>query len=146
VRIRLGAWTLATALVAATLFILALRSDVYELSSPYWLPWHVALRKAYSIGAFFCVAFLFRRALAEHGATRFTTRCIVATALYSAAIELGQFLGGGHEGPIWNAVDTLCGAIGGALATVDLWPALRGRAGLAAPQLGRMNQRRQHRH
>lgn len=113
-------WTIATALFAATLFVLALNADVYEATSPHWLTWHVALRKAYSIGAFFCVAYLFRRALAEHGATRVVARCIVATALYSAAIEVGQFATGGREGLAWNAIDTLCGAIGGALASADL--------------------------
>jgi hypothetical protein len=134
VKIRGGGWTIATAVVAATLYALALRSDVYEATSPHWLTWHVALRKAYSIGAFFIVAFLFRRALAEHGAMRSpVTRCIVVTTLYSAAIEVGQFAVGGREGLGWNVFDTLCGAAGGALATADgwLWP----RAAFTRPRV-----------
>ncbi|MBD5655524.1 MAG: hypothetical protein IAI50_10165 [Candidatus Eremiobacteraeota bacterium] len=125
---RIGAWTIATALVATMLYVLALRADVYGATSPYWLSWHVALRKAYSIVAFCAVAYLYRRALAEHGGTRFIARCIVATASYSAAIEVGQFITGSREGLGWNAFDTLCGAVGGGLATIDLWSVKR-RAG-----------------
>lgn len=133
VKIRVGGWTIATAVVAATLYALALRADVYEATSPHWLTWHVAIRKAYSIGAFFCVAFLFRKALVEHGALRSAAaRCIAVTALYSAAIEFGQFAIGSREGLGWNVFDTLCGAAGGALATADGW--LRPRAALTRPQ------------
>jgi len=116
VRIRIGRWTLATIVVALVFYVAALRPEVYEAASPHWLSWHVVLRKIESIGAFFVVAFLFRQALAEHGATRFALRCILATAAYSALIEVGQYLMGTREGLGLNAFDTLCGALGGALA------------------------------
>jgi hypothetical protein len=118
VRIRIGRWTAATAVVAVIFYVLALRPEVYEAASPLWLSWHVVLRKSESIGAFFIVALLFRQALAEHGSTRFTVRCILATAAYSALIEVGQYLAGTREGLGWNAFDTLCGGVGGALASL----------------------------
>jgi hypothetical protein len=40
----------------------------------------------------------------------------ILVALYSAAIEYGQWLEGSTEGLRWNAVDVACGALGGYLA------------------------------
>lgn len=45
--------------------------------------------------------------------------CIVGVAFYSALIEVGQHLLGSTEGLGWNVGDTLCGAVGGALAVAD---------------------------
>ncbi len=115
-------WTVAAALVAAALYAIALSDAVYELTSPVALSWHVLLRKTYSIGAFTLVGYLLRRALRENGRKgRRTTivACIAGVAAYSAAIEFGQWLAGSHEGLGWNAVDTICGAIGGGLAVAD---------------------------
>ena len=111
-------WTLAAGLVACALFVLALSNSVYEVTSPFWLSWHVVLRKTYSIGAFALVGYLFRRAFVENGFDPPTATLIVVVALYSAGIEVGQFIHGSHEGLIWNAFDIACGAIGGAVASL----------------------------
>ncbi|MBD5633561.1 MAG: hypothetical protein IAI49_03680 [Candidatus Eremiobacteraeota bacterium] len=114
-------WTLLTVLVAAIFFAIAVSRAVYELTSPSWLSWHVLLRKSYSIVAFAIVGYLGRRALGEWGrAGKTVATCVLGVAAYSAAIEVAQYVHGSREGLVWNAIDTLCGALGGALATVDL--------------------------
>jgi VanZ family protein len=45
---------------------------------------------------------------------------VLIIALYSAGIEYGQWLHGSKEGLVWNAIDTACGALGGALAVAVL--------------------------
>jgi hypothetical protein len=113
-------WTTAAIVVAATLFALAINDSFYELTSPSSLSWHVLLRKGYSIIAFTLVGYLFRRSLRERGGSRFITVAVLGTACYSAAIEVGQFFAGSPEGLGWNAFDTTCGAVGGAIASSDL--------------------------
>ena len=124
-------WTIAAAIVAAVLLAVAVSHSVYDWTSPRWLTWHIALRKFYSIVAFALVGFCLRRALVENGRRKVVAPCILWLAAYSATIEFLQFAYGSHEGLVWNAIDTLCGATGGAIATVDLW-ALRRPAGRAA--------------
>ncbi len=126
-------WTLIATLVACLVYALALRDDFYHLTSPTALPWHVALRKLYSIVAFAVVGYLARRALIENGRDRVVVPCIVGVAVYSALIEVGQYLLGSKEALGWNAIDTLCGAVGGALAVWDRWRALRRRPVHAPP-------------
>lgn len=110
-------WTLAAVIVAAIFYVVALSSDVYSATSPSWLSWHVLLRKIYSVGAFTLVAYLFRRALDEWPRSRFLElTTIAAVSSYSAAMEFGQAFAGSKEGLAWNAVDVLCGALGGFLA------------------------------
>jgi hypothetical protein len=113
-------WTIAAIVVAATLYALAINDAFYVLTSPSYLSWHVLLRKIYSIIAFTLVGYLFRRSAGERGGSRFITVAVLGTACYSAAIEVGQLLAGSKEGLGWNAFDTTCGAIGGAIATGDL--------------------------
>jgi hypothetical protein len=113
-------WTIAALAVAAIFYVGACSTALYELTSPPSLSWHVALRKAYSIVAFALVGYFFRRASAENGGRRFVVPIIVAVAAYSAAIEVGQYVLGSKEGLGWNTFDTLCGALGGALATTDV--------------------------
>ena len=112
-------WTPLVALAAAVLFFVALSDAIYEATSPSAFAWHVVLRKAYSVAAFALVGYLLRRALAEHGKTRVPATCVWGMAAYSGAIEIGQALVGSHEGLLWNGVDVLCGALGGALACAD---------------------------
>ncbi len=112
-------WTIAAVAIMCVLYVLALRNDFYHLTSPTALPWHVALRKAYSIVAFAVVGYLARRALLENGREQVVVPCIIAVAIYSALIEVGQALLGSKEGFGWNIGDTLCGAVGGGLAVAD---------------------------
>jgi VanZ family protein len=112
-------WTIATIVTATALYVAACSDAFYELTSPSALEWHVLLRKAYSIVAFTLVGYLYRRARVEHGAKHVVLATVVAVAAYSAAIEVGQFFAGSKEGLAWNVFDTLCGAIGGLLATAD---------------------------
>lgn len=107
------------AVVAAVVFALGLSNAVYEATSPWGSPWHVLLRKSYSVAAFALVAYLYRRALREHRRNDAFPTCIWALAGYSAAIELGQALVGSHEGLAWNAIDVGCGALGGLIACFD---------------------------
>jgi hypothetical protein len=111
-------WTLAAVAVAAFFFVIAISNAVYEMTSPSWLSWHVVLRKAYSIVAFTIVGYLFRRALAENGKAAALGTLVGGVALYSAGIEVAQFLCGSKEGLGWNAFDTVCGGVGGGLAAL----------------------------
>ncbi len=121
-------WTTAAVIVACVLYVLALRDDFYHLTSPATLPWHIALRKTYSIVAFTVVGYLVRRALLEHRLRHVVLGCIVGVAFYSALIEVGQYLLGSKEGLGWNIGDTLCGAVGGACAVGDRFLSVRRRA------------------
>ncbi len=108
-RSRLKPWTIAAGVVAAVLFVIALSNDVYTLTSPPSLSWHVLLRKAYSIVAFAAVGFSADKALGSYERAR--VRGAVLVALYSATIEIAQART--HEGLLWNTVDVACGAAGG---------------------------------
>jgi hypothetical protein len=114
-------WTIAATVVALILLAVAVSHSVYDITSPVWLSWHIVLRKFYSIVAFTFVGFCLRRALVENGRTKIVVPCILWLGAYSAMIEVLQFAYGSHEGLGWNAFDTCCGALGGALATIDLW-------------------------
>ncbi len=98
------------------LFCAAISNEVYDLTSPPALSWHVALRKAYSIVAFAVVGFTAERALRPSGAA--VLRGAMLVALYSAAIEVAQALRGSHEGLLWNGIDVACGAAGGAVGAL----------------------------
>jgi hypothetical protein len=100
------------ALLAVVLFVAAISNEVYEATSPAWLSWHVLLRKAYSIVAFGTLAALAAPLWPDR---RAVWRLPVLLAVYSAAIELGQWLHGGREGLGYNAFDVGCGAAGGLL-------------------------------
>ncbi len=116
-------------MLAVAFFALATSREVYLTTSPIGLTWHVALRKAYSIVAFAIVGYAFRRALETSGKRNVALACVVGIALYSAAIEVAQWFHGSNEGFGWNAIDTLCGALGGALAVADrLASRTRGRS------------------
>jgi VanZ family protein len=103
-------------LVAAVLFWAATSDLVYEATSPTELSFHIALRKAYSIAAFALVGFTADKALGS--STKAVLRAAVLVGLYSAAIEVTQDSLGSKEGLAWNVVDTLCGAVGGALGVI----------------------------
>lgn len=125
-------WTIAAIVVSVALYVAALRSDFYQLTSPFELPWHITLRKIYSVGAFALVAFLARHALAERGLKPTARWTIFTGALFSGAIEIGQYYMGSEEGLVWNAIDVGCGALGGFASMFDL--ALRKRPVKQRPQ------------
>lgn len=128
-------WTIVASLVATSLFIAALRNDFYQLTSPFELSWHVALRKIYSVGAFALVTFLARQAAVERGFRPNALATVASGAIFSAAIEIGQFLLGSGEGLLWNAFDIACGALGGSIALIALaFPARPKRAPSVRPQ------------
>ncbi len=112
-------WTTAAVAVALVLYVAALRNDFYQLTSPTTLLWHVALRKAYSLVAFGTLGYLVRRALLERGRRRVALTTVASLALYSGAIEVGQYLLGSTEGFGWNVVDIACGAAGGIFGIAD---------------------------
>ena len=102
--------------VAAALFWAATSNEVYDLTSPAGLSFHIVLRKTYSIVAFALVGFTADKALGP--SARGALRGALAVAAYSASIEVVQAARGSHEGAVWNAVDILCGAAGGWLGVV----------------------------
>jgi hypothetical protein len=109
-------WGVVALVVAAALFWAATSNEVYDLTSPSELTFHVLLRKAYSIAAFALVGFTARKAL---GASALSpARGALLVAAYSAAIEIVQAERGSDEGIAWNVVDVLCGAAGGWLGVV----------------------------
>jgi hypothetical protein len=114
-------WTVTALVVAAALFVAALSNEVYVATSPPAIPWHVLLRKVYSVGAFALVGYLFGRSRRElgRGATSPAFGALVV-ALYSAAIEVGQYLVGAREGLTSNLLDVACGALGGAIGALAL--------------------------
>jgi hypothetical protein len=111
-------WTAASVVTAATLFWAATNNEVYELTSPHALSWHVLLRKTYSVVAFAIVGITMEKALgpSRHAVLRATA----LVAAYSAAIEVVQWIEGSQEGLGWNMFDVLCGALGGALGALAL--------------------------
>jgi hypothetical protein len=119
-------WLIVTIISAAGLFYAATSNAVYEATSPPFLNWHVLLRKAYSIVAFAMLGTLVARFPPPRGRFAVTT---IALALYSAAIEWGQYLGGVREGLAWNSIDVACGGIGGALGSWIFGTCFRGRIG-----------------
>jgi hypothetical protein len=104
------------AVVALAFFGAALSNEVYNLTSPPAFLWHVLLRKLYSIVAFALVGGIYVWA---SGAS--VRQSAISIAAYSGAIELGQHLTYGHEPLYWNAIDVLCGALGGALGALIPW-------------------------
>jgi hypothetical protein len=102
--------------VAAALFWAATSNEVYDLTSPPALSFHIVLRKTYSIVAFALVGFTADKALGP--SARAALRAALAVAAYSAAIEVVQAARGSHEGVVWNGIDVLCGAAGGWLGVV----------------------------
>jgi hypothetical protein len=109
-------WIAPAVVIAAALFWAATSNEVYDLTSPGWLSWHVALRKGYSIAAFALVGLTADKALGP--SARAALRGALLLATYSAAIEIVQAARGSPEGAAWNVVDVLCGAAGGWLGVV----------------------------
>ncbi len=109
-------WTLTIA-VALGLFIIALSDEVYNLTTPPG-PFRILVRKSYSVVAFALVGYLLSRALDASGRPASALTVAGAVGIYSLAIEIGQDIGGSQEGLIFNAIDVVCGLIGGYLGRV----------------------------
>jgi len=76
----------------------------------------VALRKLYSVAAFALLGFVVDRALPA--TRRPALRAALIVGAVSALIEIAQKLHHAPEGPLSNAIDILCGALGGWLGAV----------------------------
>ena len=74
----------------------------------------VLLRKLYSIVAFTLIGFVVNKALPH--TRRPALRAALIVAAFSAAIEVAQKLHHAREGPLSEAFDIACGALGGWLA------------------------------
>lgn len=74
----------------------------------------VLVRKLYSIVAFALIGFVVDKALPP--TRRPALRATLIVAAFSAAIEVAQKLRYAPEGPLSNAIDIACGALGGWLA------------------------------
>lgn len=117
--------------IASFFFALAVSNEVYALTSPPALSFHVVLRKCYSIGAFALVGAALAAALPARVAGR-SWATALAIALYSAAIEVAQGFVNARvhaaEPLVWNVVDVACGAIGGWLGAAAFSRAVSARA------------------
>lgn len=120
------AWIAVAVVTAAALFWAATSNEVYDLTSPPALSWHVLLRKVYSVVAFALVGVTVDQAFGP--SRQPVARATLLVAGYSAAIEVVQWIDGSHEGLGWNAFDVLCGAAGGALGTLALRARTKRRA------------------
>jgi hypothetical protein len=120
-------WTLAACGLALVFFTLAVSTEIYDLTSPAFFPWHVVLRKGYSIVAFSVLAFAARGAIGEQRNRQPFLWTVVALTLFSTLIEIAQYAGGVREGLKWNAVDIACGTAGGAIGAL-LYHLVRGVA------------------
>jgi hypothetical protein len=76
----------------------------------------VALRKLYSVAAFAVLGFVVDRALPA--TRRPALRAALIVGAVSALIEIAQKLHHAPEGPLSNAIDILCGALGGYLGAL----------------------------
>lgn len=110
------AWIAVAVVTAVALFWAATSYEVYFLTSPPALAWHVLLRKTYGVVAFALVGITVDKALGSNPHS--VLRTTLPVAAYSAAIEVVQWIDGSREGLTWNAFDVLCGAAGGALGTL----------------------------
>jgi len=119
-RIRIAAAVIAT---LAVILFASLNDDVYQATSPSWIPHHVIVRKLLSIVAFSIGGYV---AAVVFGRRRPILRATMAIALLSALIEVLQRIDGSTETLLWNAFDVLCGAIGGFIGgVVASWTAIR---------------------
>ena len=132
-------WRVFALVAAVTFFLIAIRGDIYNATSPkalslslfgpdvfqfahpWWLSLHIWLRKSFSILAFAIVGFTANRALAPTARPALRAALLVAT--YSLAIEYVQRLTT-YEPLLESALDVGCGAFGGWLAIVAE-PAMR---------------------
>lgn len=100
------------------LFVIAISSAAYEATSPSWLPFHVLLRKAYSIVAFALVGFTLARTTQFAGRAWSPIKVGLSVGLYSAFIEVCQRLAGARESLAQESLDVIAGIIGGVLGAL----------------------------
>jgi hypothetical protein len=110
------------------MFYAAISLRVYRHTLPHLLLMHlfgedfnegpfsalVLLRKFYSVVAFALIGFVVDKALPA--TRRPALRAALIVAAFSAVIEVVQKLHGAREGPLSEAIDIACGALGGWLA------------------------------
>ena len=113
-------WTAAAFALGTVLYVVAISNEIYALTSPPALSWHVLLRKTYSVVAFTLFAYLAGRAIRENGGRPTAGLLSPIVGAYSFAIEVGQAVAGSREGPLWQTIDVACGALGGVLGAAVL--------------------------
>ena len=119
-QIRIAAVVIVT---LAVILVASLNDDVYQATTPSWIPHHVIVRKALSIVAFSIGGYV---AAIVFGRRRPILRAAIAIALLSAVIEGLQRIDGSTETLLWNGFDVLCGAIGGCIGGIlASWTAIR---------------------
>ena len=112
-----AAWWIVAGLAAVIFCFLATNDAVYVATSPPSFDYYVVLRKIYSVVAFAVVGYPVARARSAAGMS--ATPLVVGTFVgaYSAIIEVLQyFVDPPPEGLLSNAIDVLCGVLGGVLA------------------------------
>jgi len=115
---RPAVWWWITALAAVIFFYLATSNAVYDLTSPVGLDFHVLLRKAYSVIAFGVVGYCAARAFRAGASPRASWQIGLFVAAFSLAIEIAQAFTPPPEGLLSNAVDVVCGFVGGWLGSL----------------------------
>ena len=114
-------WLAACVAVAAALLWVAISNDAYEITSPFWLTWHVLLRKSYSIVAFGLVGFLLAGTLRALRSRWGSLNVGLAVGANIALIELCQrMFAGARESLAQQALDVAIGFVGGALGALLL--------------------------
>jgi hypothetical protein len=121
-------WLVLCAAISVTLFVVAVSNAMYEITSPPWLPFHVLLRKAYSVLAFALVGFTLERTTQTAGRAWGPARVGLSVGLYSALIELCQrLIAGARESLAQHSLDVAAGLVGGVLGALVAGVFVRGR-------------------
>lgn len=109
-------WRALTIVCMLALYAVAISNSAYELTTPAALPYHVALRKTYALGAFALLGFLFEESAFPR--LRGIAWSALVVGLFSTAIELGQtYISGSPEPMSEHVFDVASGVAGGALGS-----------------------------
>jgi hypothetical protein len=118
-RHQLRIWLVICVAISIVLFAIAISNAAYEATTPAWLPFHVLLRKAYSVVAFALVGFSLARTTQLAGRAWTPVQVGLSVGAYSALIEVCQrFLAGAHESLAQQSLDVGAGLLGGALGAL----------------------------
>ena len=105
-----GLYAATSAAMLGIIILTAMSDDVYGATLPASLPHHTILRKIYALAAFAVAGAIVAPLFSPRART---LKAVVAIALLSAVIEIGQRLLGSGEWWRWMAFDVASGAVGG---------------------------------